>query len=153
LTGAPDGGRAKFGVFQQGQYQSGGTSGNRAEWSADGRISGYALTDGLILVTGAKTGTFDGVARELGAVSATQYLRAQIHATAKSAFTSAVFVVQSAATEGGAYTTRGTFATITDLTSQHLVPVAGPQTDTWWRISATSFTGTSLTVYGAVGIY
>lgn len=152
LNGLADFDRVKFGVVLQGEYQSGGTSGNRAEWTASGRISSYAMTDGNLLAVGAKTGTFNGTARELGAISATQYLRAQIHAVAKSSFTSAVFVVQSAATEGGAYTTRGTFTTITDLTSQHLVPVIGPFTDTWWRIAATSFTGTSLTVYGAVGI-
>lgn len=152
FNGLDDFARVKFGLVQQGQYQAGGNAGERAEWTADGRISGYAMTDGNLMAVGAKTGTFDGTARELGAVSATQFLRGQIHATAKDTFTSAVFKVQSAATEGGSYTTRATFATITDLTSQHLVPVAGPFTDTWWKVICDSFTGTSLTIYAAVAI-
>ncbi len=151
--GATDFDRAKFGLIQQGSYQCGGSVGGRAEWSADGRVSNHQFTDGWIMAVGAKTGTFDGTWRELGSVSATQKLYAQIHATAKTAFTSAVFKVQSADDAIGTNATdRVTFATITDLTSEFATPVSGAITQTFWRLRATAFTGTSLTIYGAAGI-
>lgn len=152
-------GRCKFGLIQQGEYRSGGNVGGRAEFGANGRIANYAMTDGDLLDSGTvHTGDFfvapleRGPSLELGAVGATQKLYAIIHAIAKDTFTSAVFAVQSSATEGGSYTDRILFTTITGLTSQFAVPVAGPITDTWWRVAVASFTGTSLTVYAAVGI-
>lgn len=146
--------RCKFGVFQNGNYDSGGSVGEIAKWSASGRISSHALVEGNIMAVGAKTGTFDGTARQIGPVSATQKLYAQIHATAKDTFTSAVFKVQTASDE--AFTTpndRITFTTITDLTSEFATPVDGAITDEWVRVSCTAFTGTSLTVHVAVGIW
>jgi len=153
LGAAEDFDRCKFGVIQQGQYQSGGNVGGRAEFSAEGRISGYALTDGNIMAIGAKTGTFNGTYRQLGAVSATQKLYAQIHATAKDTFTSAVFKVQSADDAGGTNVTdRITFATINGLTSEFATPVSGAITQQFWRVICSAFTGTSLTITAAVGI-
>jgi hypothetical protein len=152
LNGAVDFDRCKFGVIQQGEYQCGGNVGGRAEFSVNGRISSNVLTDGNIMAVGAKTGTFNGTARQLGAVTASQRIYAAIHATAKSAFTSAVFKLQSDDNSGfSSPTDRITFTTITDLTSQ-FTSLAGAITDDYWRIICSSFTGTSLTVYTAVGI-
>jgi len=153
LRGATVFDRTKFGVIQQGQYQVGGGVGQRAEWNADGRISGYVLVNGFMMAVGAKTGTFNGSYLDIGGVLATQKLYAQIHATVKSSFTSAVFKVQSADDAIGTnLTDRITFTTITGLTSQFATPVAGAITQTFWRVICSAFTGTSLTVYGAVGI-
>lgn len=152
LLSAADFDRCKFGKIQQGQYQSGGKVGGRAEWTADGRISDYVLTDGNIMAVGAKTTTFNGVARQLGAMSATQKMYATLHATAKSAFTSAVFKVQSDDNSGfTSPTDRITFSTVTGLTAEHKV-VSGAITDDYWRVICSSFTGTSLTIYIAIGI-
>lgn len=152
LQGFTDFNRVKFGLIQQGEYKSGGNIGGRAEFSANGRISNYVLTDGNILATGAKTGTFNGTARQLGAVSASRSIWAQIHAVAKTTFTSAVFKLQSDDNSGfSSPTDRITFTTITGLTSE-LKTLAGAITDDYWRIVCSSFTGTSLTIYCAVGI-
>lgn len=153
LKDATDFQRCKFGVIQQGQYQSGGNAGNRAEWTAEGRISSYVLTDGWVMAPGAKTGTFNGTWRELGEVATGSKLYASIHATAKDTFTSAVFKVQSADDGSGTNVTdRITFATITDLVALFATPVEGPITQTFWRVICSAFTGTSLTVYPTVGI-
>lgn len=144
--------RCKFGLIQQGTYTSGGQVGGRAEWSAEGKVSNYVGLDGEILSVGAKTGTFNGTARQLGAVSATQTVYAQIHATAKTSFTSAVFKLQSDDNSGFTTPTdRITFTTITGLTSEQK-RLVGPITDDYWRIVCSSFTGTSLTIICGVGI-
>jgi hypothetical protein len=151
--GLADFARVKFGAIQQGSYQAGGDVGGRAEFSAEGLISNYALVEGNVMATGAKTGTFNGTWRQLGAVSATQKLYAIIHAIAKTSFTSAVFKVQSADDAGGTNTTdRITFTTITDLTSEFAVPISGAITQQFWRVICSAFTGTSLTIYSSVGI-
>jgi len=152
LDGMADFDRVKLGKIQQGQYQSGGNVGGRAEWSADGRISSNVLTDGNIMAVGTKTGTFNGTWRDLGALSATQRITAQIHATAKTVFTSAVFKLQSADDAIGTNVTdRLTFTTVTGLTSEQKT-LAGAVTQTFWRIMASAFTGTNLTIYTAAGI-
>ncbi len=152
LAGAADFDRCKFGKIQQGQYKTGGNVGQRAEWSADGRISSNVLTDGNVMAVGTKTGTFNGTWRDLGAVLDTQKLYAQIHATAKSSFTSAVFKVQSADDNIGTNATdRITFTTITGLTSEFKV-LAGPITQTFFRVMCSAFTGTSLAITAGVGI-
>ncbi len=153
FPGAADFDRCKFGKVQQGTYQSGGNVGQRAEWTAEARVASASWTDGNIMATGAKTTTFNGVARQLGALSATQKLYAILFATAKTTFTSAVFKVQSDDNSGFTTPTdRITFTTVTGLTSEMPAAVAGVVADDWWRITCSSFTGTSLTIYAAVGI-
>jgi hypothetical protein len=153
LKQAVDFERAWFGQFMQGNYNRGGTVGERAEWTAEGKLSANALVAGNIMAVGTKTGTFNGVARQLGQVSATQRLYAAIHATAKNAFTSAVFKVQSDDNGGfSSPTDRITFTTITDLVAEFAAPVLGPITDDYWRVICSAFTGTSLDIYAAVGI-
>lgn len=152
LLSAADFDRCKFGKIQQGQYQSAGKVGGRAEWSADGRISDYVLTDGNIMAVGTKTATFNGVARQLGAMTATQKMYATLHATAKNTFTSAVFKVQSDDNSGFTTPTdRITFSTVTGLTAEHKV-LSGAITDDYWRVICSSFSGTSLAVTIAIGI-
>lgn len=152
LRGATDGDRCKFATIMQGSYSPGGTVGGRAEFSAEGKLSNHVMTDGFVMAVGAKTGTFNGTWRELGAVTSSQKVYASIHAYAKSSFTSAVFKVQSADDGIGTNaTTRITFTTITDLTSQ-FSSLSGAITQTFWRVICDSFTGTSLTIVSAVGI-
>ncbi len=153
FPGGADFDRCKFGKVQQGTYQPGGNVGQRAEWTAEARISAGVFTDGNIMATGAKTTTFNGVARQLGALSATQKLYAVLFATAKTTFTSAVFKIQSDDNSGFTTPTdRITFTTVTGLTSEMPAAVSGAITDDWWRVTCSSFTGTSLTVYIAMGI-
>jgi hypothetical protein len=145
--------RAKIGVIMQTQVQSGGEVGSNAPFSCSGRISNHALTDANLLRVGAITGTVNGTAYELGAVAATEKVYASLHVTSVTALTSMIIKVQSASDE--AFTSpndRITFTTVTGLTSQFATPVSGAITDTWWRVICSSFTGTSATIYAAVGI-
>jgi hypothetical protein len=152
-AGAADFNRVKFAPIVQGEYASGGNVGDLAAFTANGRLSTSALVVGNIMAVGTKTGTFNGTWRELGAVSATQKVYAQLHATAKTAFTSAVFKVQSADDAGGTNTTdRITFTTVTDLVALHPTAVSGAITQTFWRVICSAFTGTNLTMVAAVGI-
>lgn len=91
-------------------------------------------TAGVVNATGA-TGT--GV--QLGAVSASQYLYCALHVFA--AGTTITAVIESAATNAfGANTTRLTFGPITTVGAT-MLRVAGPITDTWYRLRVTAITG------------
>jgi len=98
------------------------------------------LVRGFILQPKATiTTTGDGTAYQLGAVAATQYLYAAIHVfSASGTLPTLDVVIANSATEGGSYTTRGTFTQKTAAGYQFLTPVVGaPFTDTWWRVSRT----------------
>lgn len=91
-------------------------------------------TVGVVSGTGA-TGT--GV--QLGAVSASQYLYAALHVFAVG--TTVTAVIESAPSNAfGANTTRLTFGPIT-LKGATMLRVAGPITDTWYRLRVTAITG------------
>jgi len=80
-----------------------------------------------------------GVARNLGAVSATQKLYAILHVLDIPAGTLPTLdvLVNSAATQAGSMTTRLTFAQQIAQGGVYAVPVAGPFTDTWWAVGFT----------------
>jgi hypothetical protein len=132
--------KAKFFVCQLTNYQFGGVHGELLPFAATGSGSnGHRLINGYVLEVGstARTSTFNGTAVQMGAVGASQYLYGAIHVTSASASDTLDVVIASAATEGGAYTTRMTFTQATDETTEYPARVAGPFTDSWWRVTAT----------------
>ena len=120
-------------------------------------VSGEAtdrLVNGTIMVTGAKTASGNGTARQLGALSAAQTLYAALHVTAASGTSPTLDVkVQSDDASGFASPTdRITFAQKTAIGAEWAT-VAGAITDDWWRISYTiGGTGPSFTFVVVVGI-
>ena len=135
----------------QATYEFGGAHGALLPFSvsAVGGQSGHPILRGYVLETGvtARSGTWNSTGSNvLGALSATQYLYAVLHVTGFVVPTSMVVTIESATS--GAFsspTTRATFTTVTtSLTSEYLLRVAGPVTDTYWRIKAV-ITGTSYT--------
>lgn len=135
-------------------YSPGGAVGEMLAFtvSAEGHDT---LVQGTIMINGALTATGSGTARQLGAVSATQKLYASMHVVAVSGTTpSLTLKVQSDDASGFlSPTDRITFAAATAIGSQWATPVAGPISDSWWRLDYT-ITGTSpsFTVICVVGI-
>ncbi|HEY9416720.1 MAG TPA: hypothetical protein VIQ30_18350, partial [Pseudonocardia sp.] len=86
----------------------------------------------------------------VGAVASGQFAYAALHVF--SAGTTMTVQVQSAATVGFASpTTRGTFSAATAVGGLWLTRVAGPITDTYWRLNVSAITGT-FQVAGVIAI-
>ncbi len=139
------------------KYAWGGSLGDMTAFAITGNgSSGYSLIRGQIMGTGAKTSTANGTAYQLGAVTSTQKLYAQLHVLAVSGTDPTLdVIVESDDAEGftsGA--TRIAFTQKTAIGAQWATPVAGAITDDWWRIGWT-IGGTetpSFTIAVAVGI-
>lgn len=141
-TLSPDGGddgEVAFFFSQLGtQYAPGAAIGDAYEFSASNKVSGL-VTRGTIMATGSKTTTADGTARQLGAVSATQSIRASLHVLTVSGTNPTLdVIVESDTVEAfsGTPETQLTFAQATAAGGE-LLTAAGAVTDTWWRVGWT----------------
>lgn len=100
-------------------------------------IRGRVLkTKAAVSATGAT-----GTAQQLGAVASGQYLYAIFHEFAVGTTITAV-LESNADNTFGAATTRMTFGPITTVGGTWGTRVAGPITDTWYRLRVTAITGT-----------
>lgn len=137
-----------------GEYSPGAAIGEILAFTASAQGVG-PLIRGTILGTGAKTVTGSGTARNLGEISATQYLYGVLHVVAVTGTTPTLTMkIQSDDAEGFASPIdRITFTAATGITSQWATSVAGPITDTWWRANWTiGGTTPSFTVVVIAGI-
>lgn len=111
---------------------------------------GPAFAGSLLLPKAARTSGASGTVEQLGAVSASQRVRASLHVTSITGGNVAV-KVQSAALVGfGSPTDRITFATLTDVGALSS-SAAGAITDEHWRVTYT-MTASSVTFAVIVGI-
>lgn len=110
----------------------------------------YGLRAGKLLAPlAARTSTTSTTGVQLFTSGTVTLLTAALHITAASGTTPSVTVtVQSSATQGGSYTTRGTFAAATTTGAQYISAVIST-TDQWWR-STWTISGTSPSFTGAV---
>ena len=101
---------------------------------------GQPLVRGKFLHNGTNSGAITGTAVQLGAITATQYLYAVLHVFAGSG--SHTVTLQSSADQAfTSPTTRITFTNVptgTAVASEWAARVAGPITDTWWRVISTA---------------
>jgi hypothetical protein len=133
LTTSTEGDRGFFGNGMQANYNPGAKVGDLLAFSVKGSGSG-ALIRGNSLVIGSKTASGNGTAFALGAVTAAQSLYGILHVLAFSGLTSIAVKIQSAAASNFATPhDQITFTTATGITSQYATPVAGANTDTYWR--------------------
>lgn len=123
------------------QYSPGGNVGEMLSFTANGGVSGGAAIRGYILEAGAamKTSSANGTEVLVGAQSATQRLYAIVHVLEKQGTAPTLdLLIQSDVTGFGTPTTKVTFAQFNDaLGSSYATPVAGPNTDTYYRCSWT----------------
>ncbi len=113
------------------------------------------MVRGTILITGAKTATGNGTARQLGAVAAGDKLFAGLHVLAASGTSPTLDVIVQSDDASGfpSASNRITFARQTATASVYATPVAGAITDDWWRINYTIGGGSpSFTFVVTVGI-
>lgn len=125
-------------------YQLGGSVGDVAPWTADGKGS-YPLVRGVIAHPPgtARTGNGSGTSIQLAAVPAGQSLYAALHVQSVSGTTPSLTASIESDDDTGfaSATTIGTFTAATGLTSQ-LLQIPGPITDDWFR-AAWTITGTT----------
>lgn len=121
------GGMAPFSLNAQGSKGNGSV----------GAVRGVVLkTKASVSATGAT-----GTGNQLGAVAADQYLYAALHVFGVG--TTLTAVLESAPTNAfAAPTTRATFGPLTTTGGTWATRVAGPITDTWYRLRVTAVTGT-----------
>ncbi len=156
---SPDGGAAgdtaRFGPVVLASYEQTGDLGETAAFTLTGELSSYQWVRGLVVSDAAtsRTGTFNGAAYQIGAVTSTQKLYAAIHVTAATAMVSTTIKIQSDDNSGMTTPTdRITFTSVSGKTSQFATPVVGPITDDYWRVIVSAFSGTSFSAVIAVGI-
>lgn len=111
----------------------------------DGAIPGY-LFEKDRAISAAGSGTYI----QMGAVASGQTAYMIVHCTAVGSPSGISCNLQSCATSGGTYVTRVSSSALTAVGSQ-VVEVAGPFTDTYWKISWIRTSG-SATVSVAAGI-
>ncbi len=154
LTGAA-GEVGKFINSLQLTYEHGGRLGDAYRFTASGVGQKHPLVHGRVMATGTKTASGSGTAYQLGAVSADQRLYGVLHVIAAGGTLPTLDVtVQSDDAEGFASpTTRLTFTQKSAIGAEFITPVAGPITDTWWRVSwAIGGTTPTFGIVACVGI-
>ncbi len=120
-------------------YSPSGEVGNPFQLSVGGEGSdGARLVRGSILFNGTATATAAGSAVNAGAVASGKSLYAVLHVLSASASDTLDVLVQSDDNSGfTSATTRITFAQASAIGSQWATAVAGPITDTYWRVNYT----------------
>jgi hypothetical protein len=157
MTLTPDGGAdgdvAFFCATIGTSYSPGANIGDAYKFSNSNQVSGV-LTRGTIMGTGAKTSTGNGTARQLGAVSASQKIRASLHVIAASGTTPTLDVTVRS-DNGVGFASPATQITFPQRTAVggEILTADGAITDDWWRVTWTiGGTNPSFTIVVAVGI-
>jgi len=135
-------------------YSFGGNVGEMLAFDMSLNGQKQPLVRSTVMETGVKTTTFNGTARQLGQVSATQKLYALLHVIAASAGDTLDVKVQSDDnSDFTSPTDRVTFSQATAVGSEWATPVDGPITDDWWRIVAPiGGVDPSFTMIASIGI-
>lgn len=117
------------------EYLPGAQIGDQYEFSASDMPSGI-VTRGQIMATGTKSADGNGTARQLGAVSSDQSIRAALHVLDLQGSSPALDVtIESDDASGMASaTTQLTFTQATAAGGEY-VSAAGAITDDWWRVT------------------
>lgn len=150
---AADGALAYLTAANRQAYQLGGAVGDVVPWSGTWQ-GNWPVARGVVLhAPTVRTATGTGAVQSLPAVAAGQFLVGTLHVNSVSGTPSLTVTVQSAATVGFASpTTRLTFNAQTAIGGQ-VFRIAGPITDTFYRISYTISGGSpSLLFMSAAGV-
>lgn len=136
-------------------YKLGEAVGEVAPWEAQANGSGLLLRGSVAHPPGtARTASGNGTGLNLGALTSAQRLYASLHVLSVSGTTPSITARVESDTDNtwASPTTRATFTAATAVGGQSL-SVAGPVTDTWWRVAWTiSGTSPSFLFLAALGI-
>jgi hypothetical protein len=112
-----------------------------------GAVAGYlAKAKGTVSATGVL-----GTGKQMGAVSASQFLYAAVHLFGTAATTITIIIESDDNSGFTTPTTRATIGPLTTVGGTWMSRVAGPFTDNWWRLNVSAITGT-WTIGAAFGI-
>lgn len=138
LTGE-DGVQAMSFNSQVAAYSPEGSIGDLMKFSVSGSLSSDDLIQGMIMSNKTTTGTENGTARQLGAVTASQKLYVCTHVTSASGTTPTLDIeVESDDNSGmSSPTTRVTVPQFTATDAVWSTPVSGAITDDYWRVTLT----------------
>ncbi|MEV4474669.1 hypothetical protein [Nonomuraea sp. NPDC049504] len=148
---------AWFTGARRSSYTLGEAVGEVAPWQSKATSSGPLVRGVVVHAPGVpRSSAGSGAARNLGPLNASQRLHAALHVLSVAGTTPSITLrVESAANEAfTAPTIRATFTAATaDDERGQLVTVAGPVSDTWWRIAWTvAGTSPSFLFLSALGI-
>jgi len=136
---------AYLGKLLRANYQFGGAEGDVNMWTVNGSTSGTVARGVSLHPPGtARTATGNGTAFQLGAVSATQHIYANLHVLSVSGTSTPTITVKLQSDDNSGFssaTDRLTFTTATARTDEYL-SLAGAVTDDYWRVQWT-ITGSS----------
>jgi len=133
------------------EYNPGGAVGEMFQFGVRAEATGD-LIQSTVLHNASRTSTADGTGRNIGAVSASQFLYASIHVFAVSGTSPTLDVIlesDAGDTWTGDESTRITFAEKSAISAEWATPVAGEITDAWWRIGWT-IGGTDTPTFGFI---
>lgn len=135
------------------EYKPGASIGDMFKFTA-GAQSTAPCVRGLMMQNGAKSSTANGTGQQLGALSTTQTLYANIHVTAASGSSPTLDVTVESDDNAG-FTTPTTRETFTQITAADAAQktVSGAVTDGYWRFKFTiGGSSPSFTIIGSMGI-
>lgn len=152
--GYATGERAFFLNAVLGGYNPSASVGEIFRFSISAECASNDLIRGFVLKSGTVTSSSTSTPLELGAVAEGQYLYGALHASSVSASDTITVVIQSDDNEAfTSPTTRYSFTVMSAIGAQFATPVAGPITDTWWRVSYTvAGADVSITFLASMGI-
>lgn len=136
-SGAAEGDTAYSMLSLLAEYSPGGTVGDMFGFSAAAQPApGDGLVRGTLMHNAARSAGANGTGRELGAVADGQKLFGALHVTVVAGTAPALDVTVESDDNAGftTATTRMTFAQQTSIGFEWATPIAGPITDTWWRV-------------------
>lgn len=129
------------GQFNMATYNKYQSLGDMVKFTINAKASGTLWFKGTVMEGDrAVSGSGNGTALQLGAVSATQTMNSALHVT--QAGTNLVVLIKNAATQGGSYTTRITHTTMSAVGAE-IKSSASSLSDTWWRVDWTLAGGNS----------
>jgi len=155
-TAGADGNIAYTLLGSQCSYETGGKFGESAPYKFKTMPrtlgTGGAISRQTVMLPKASvTATTTGTARQLGALSATQFLVAVLHVFTVTGGTWTVTVQSDDNSGMTTPVTRATFTAATAVTRQAIV-VAGAVADDWWQVVLTKSGGTNCTAAVLLGI-
>jgi hypothetical protein len=139
------------------KYQIGGKIGGMFPFSGAAYSQGEPVVRGTVLQNGVVSASGNGTGYQIGAVAAGKFLYAAVHCISTTGSGDRAMTVKVQSDDNSGFTSPTDRITFNDFTTaagaQWATAVAGPITDTYWRLNFTKAgTTASMNIIGVVGI-